>query len=121
MPDLFYCTDVCIPHSWYTIEHGINDTFYLHVSNDNSHVNLRPNNNYAIILDSKQYTGAELAFEFSTNMSNNLSGTPYGGGLVCSYNAATQRITIVTTYNDMTFKILTANDISTRLKWHMDW
>ena len=35
--------DVCIPHSWYTIEHGINDRFHVHVSNHNIVADLRPN------------------------------------------------------------------------------
>ena len=117
MPDncVFYVCDVCVPHSWYTIEHGINDKFYLHVSNDNTNVNLRPNQNYAIILDSKQYTGAELATELSSKMTDVLSGTAYAGGLTASYSASTQKKTIVTTHSDMTFKILTADDIKTRL------
>ena len=105
-----YVTFVC-----HTIEPGINDRFYSHVSNDNINVNLRPNQSYAIILDSKQCTGAELATELSSKMTANLSGTAYEGGLTASYNASTQRITIVTTYNDMTFKILRANDIKTKL------
>ena len=68
MPDNygFYVCDVCIPHSWYIIEHGINDTFYLHVSIDNTNINLRPDQNYATILDSKQYCGAEFALELSS-------------------------------------------------------
>ena len=111
----FYVCDVCIPHSWYTIEHGINDRFYIHTSNDNTNVAARPAAYYAIILDSKQYTGAELATELSAKMAARLTGTSYSGGLTASYNASTQRITIVTTYNDMTFKILTANDIKTKL------
>ena len=26
---VFYISDVCIPHSWFTVEQGINDKFYL--------------------------------------------------------------------------------------------
>ena len=44
-----------------------------------------------------------------------LSGTAYAGGLTASYNASAQTITIVTTYRDMTFKMLTANDIQIKL------
>ena len=31
LPDdcVFYITDVCIPHSWKTIEEGVNDTLYM--------------------------------------------------------------------------------------------
>ena len=93
-----------MPHGRYTIEPSINDRFYLHVSNDNVNPDLRPNSKYAIILDSKQYTGAELAWELSSKMAANLSGSAYAGGLTASYNASTQKTTVVTTYSDMTFK-----------------
>ena len=112
---VFYVCDVCVPHSWYTVESNINNTFYLHVSNNNANPDLRPNQNYAITLDSKQYTGAELALEISSQIATRLSGTLYAGGLTCTYDASTQKFTIVTTYNDMTFKVLTADDIKTRL------
>ena len=31
LPDncVFYITDVCIPHSWKTVEGGVNDTLYM--------------------------------------------------------------------------------------------
>lgn len=116
MPDNcgFYVADVTIPHSWYTIEHGINDRFYLHVSNDNANVNIRPNENFAMILDSKQYTGAELATELTAKMTARLTGTAYAGGLTATYSAATQTISIATSFTDMTFKVLTADDIATK-------
>jgi len=117
MPDNtgFYVCDVTIPHSWYTVEHGINDRFYLHVSNDNANVDLRPNMNYAIILYSKQYTGSSLALELTTKMTNVLTGTAYPASLTATYSAATQTISIATSFTDMTFKILTADDIKTKL------
>ena len=117
MPDNcgFYVCDVCVPHSWYTIEPNINNKFYLHVSNDNADPALRPNANYVMTLDSKIYTGADLALEISYRMTAVLTGSAYAGGLTCNYNASTQSLNIVTTYSDMTFKILTADDISTKL------
>ena len=111
----FYVCDVCIPHSWYVIEPNINDKYYLHISNNNANVALRPNSNYVMTLDSKQYTGAELALEINYKMTSVLSGTSYAGGLTASYNASTQTISIITTYADMTFKILTSNDIATKM------
>ena len=117
MPDNcgFYVADVCVPHSWKTIEPGINDKFYLHVSNDNADPALRPNANYIMTLESKVYTGADLATELSYRMTAVLAGTAYAGGLTCNYNASTQSLNIVTTYSDMTFKILTADDISSKM------
>ena len=111
----FYVCDVCIPHSWYTIEPNINDKYYLHTSNNNANVSLRPNDNYVMTLTSKQYTGAELATELNQQMTAVLSGTAYAAGLTASYNASTQTISIITTISDMTFKILTSNDIATKM------
>jgi hypothetical protein len=110
----YYVCDVCIPHSWMTIEPGINDKFYIHTSDDNTNVNLRPNENYAIQLDSRQYTGAELALEISSKLAARLTGTAFAGGLTASYNASTQTISIITTYSNMTFIVLTADDIKTK-------
>ena len=110
----YYVCDVCIPHCWMTIEPGINDKFYIHTSDDNTNVNLRPNENYAIQLDSRQYTGAELALEISSKLAARLTGTAFAGGLTASYNASTQTISIITTYSNMTFIVLTADDIKTR-------
>ena len=117
MPDNagFYVADVCVPHSWKTIEPGINDKFYLHVSNDNADPTLRPNTNYTMTLESKVYTGADLALEISYRMTAVLTGSAYAGGLTCNYNASTQSLNIVTTYSDMTFKVLTENDIKTKM------
>ena len=80
----FYVCDVCIPHSWYTIEHCINDRFDLHASNDNANPGVRPNRNHAVIFDSKQYAGAELALELSSKMAAFLSGAAHAGGLTAN-------------------------------------
>ena len=114
-----YIDEIAIPHSFYTIESGINDKFYIHTSNTNTNVNLRPLNYYVITIPSKTYTGAELATEISVVLASVLNGTAYAGGLTATYVANTQSITIATTYADMTFKVLTESDIATKMNG--DW
>ena len=110
-----YLDEICIPHSFYTIESGINNKFYIHISNNNANVNLRPMEYYVITIPSKTYTGASLASAINNELTSVLQGTLYGGQLVATYVADTQSITIHTLHADMTFKILTENDIATKL------
>ena len=115
-----YLDEICIPHSFYTIEAGINDKFYIHTSNTNTNVNLRPMEYYVITIPSKTYTGASLATSMSNKLIDILAGTAgYANGLVATYVADTQSITIHTTYADMTFKVLTESDIATKMNG--DW
>ena len=62
MPEnaVFKIVDVAIPHSWTTIMTGINSKLYLYLS-DNSPIGSRPQEGYILNLDSRNYTGAELA------------------------------------------------------------
>lgn len=48
---IFLIDEICIPHAWYSIEEGINDTFYMHVWNTqtNNRFNVKakvPSGNY---------------------------------------------------------------------------
>ena len=114
MPDncVFYIDDVCIPHSWYTIETGINDKFYFHVSNNNPDEDLRPNQNYAVTIDSKMYTGADLATEIQYRMNAVVNATDF----VVTFNASKSSISIASSVIYLTFKILTHDDITTKLE-----
>ena len=110
-----YLDEICIPHSFYTIESGINDKLYIHISNNNANVNLRPMEYYVFTIPSKNYTGASLATAINNEFTSVLQGTLYGGQIEAIYNADTQSITIKTIHADMTFKILTESDIATKL------
>ena len=112
MPDnaVFYVNECCIPHSWYTVETGVNDKFYFHVS-DPAFPSV--NNNYIVTLDSKNYTGADLATELQTKM-NNATGQQ-SNTFTVTYNAAKQTISIQTSQSSVILKILTTSDIATKM------
>jgi hypothetical protein len=112
---VFYIDDICIPHSFYTIETGINDRFYFHISNSNANEDIRPFICYVLYLPSQNYTGAELA----TQLVSLLNIREGANNFTVAYSASKQSITIATTVSDRTFKVLTTNDIATRLNG--DW
>ena len=70
MPDncVFYIDDVCIPHSWYTIEAGINDKLYFHVTETDYATDVTTNYLYAVALDSKMYTKLLILYTFLNKM-----------------------------------------------------
>ena len=111
MPDnaVFYVNECCIPHSWYTVETGVNDKFYFHTSDATL---TTQNNNYIITLESKNYNGAELATALQTGM--NSAATQQSNTFTVSYNAQKQTISIESNYSSVTFRILTAKDIATK-------
>ena len=110
-----YLDEICIPHSFYTIESGINDKLYLHISNNNANVNLRPMEYYVFTIPSKNYTGASLATAINNEFTSVLQGTLYQGQIEANYIADTQSITIHTIHADMTFETLTESGIATKL------
>ena len=107
MPDnsVFYISDVCIPHSWYTIETGINDKFYLQIGVNNFTFDI------ILTLDSQNYNGADLAVEILTQL-NKL--TNFTNKFTITYDSSRHEIFIMCDYG-YTFKVLTKNDISTQL------
>ena len=107
-----YLDEICIPHSFYTIEAGINDKFYLHTSTTAANP---PLDYWIITIPSQTYTGADLATQLSSQMLTTLGGGNYGGTLAASYGSSTQSITIGANVSTITFKVLTENDIATKL------
>jgi hypothetical protein len=113
MPEgaVFKICDIAIPHSWTTIITGVNDKFYFYVSNTES-IDIRPQTGHIATLEAKNYTGSDLVIELQAKM--NLAydnGVPFS----VTYNAFKQSISISTSVSNMTFKIMTAKDIKTRL------
>ena len=116
MPEgaVFKICDVCIPHSWTTIMTGINDKFYFYVSNTNP-ISTRPQTGYIATLDAENLSGTEFATKLASAMN-----TEYGSNVFSvAYNVLKQSITISTSVSNMTFKIMTENDIKTKLDG--DW
>ena len=107
MPDnsVFYISDCCIAHSWYTVETGINDKFYLQIRFNNFTFDV------ILTLDSKNYTGGDLAVEILTQL-NKL--TNFTDKFTVTYDSSRHEIFIMCDFG-YSFKVLTKNDIFTQL------
>ena len=116
MPEnaVFKIVDVCVPHSWTTVMTNINDKLYLYFS-DNSPVQSRPEEGYIITLSERNYTGSDLASEIQSKMNTAVSGSVIvNKTFTVAYNAYTQKINVLIGINS-TFKLLTENDIKSKL------
>ena len=96
---------MCIPHSWYTIEQGINDQFYLQIRFNGFTFDI------ILTLDSKNYTGADLAVEILTQLNKITSFTDK---FTITYDSSRHEIFIMCDFG-YTYKVLTKNDILTKL------
>ena len=100
-PDtVFFITDVCIPHSWMTVEFGINNRLYFQIS----------------VLDNVQYyiaTMNEGAFDgvsFSTELGASISAVV--SGVTTTYSPANNSLLIsVASLANAYIKIFTDNEI----------
>jgi hypothetical protein len=105
LPDdcIMHIESCVIPHTWYTIEKGINDGMYLKVVQGT-------NITYTIItIPSTNYTGNSLITALQTAFNS-----AYPGLFTVSYDAIKNTITINIT-NGNYFKVLTDNELSTYL------
>ena len=104
LPDdcIMHIENCVIPHSWYTIEKGINDRMYLQVFNGNQ-------TNYAVItIPSTNYVGSSL----QTVLQSALNSV-YPALFTVSYDSLKNNITI--NISTGTFRVLTDNELSTYL------
>jgi len=117
---VFYIDDVCLPHSWYTVEENLNNKLYLHMQKEN------PVQRWSIIvsLTANNYTGASLASHLQTRMNSSIKGTgkPLDAGSVLTpftvaYIANTNKLEIsfvpIPGGADQ-FNILTPTDLKTK-------
>ena len=91
---VYHLENCVIPHSWYNIEAGLNDTMYYIV---NGGVNF-----IKATIPSMNYTGAALASALTSVLTN---------GLTASYDLNTNRIGISCSNISFTFQILTDYDL----------
>ena len=100
LPDncILHLENCVIPHSWYTIEAGINDTMYLQVNSSCT----------TITIPSTNYLGSEL----STVLQSLLTAV-FPGVFTVSYNLTINKITIA--ISSGIFKILTDSELATYL------
>ena len=108
LPDncVFYICDVCIPHSWKTVEEGVNDTFYL------MKVNSMPVDGedtfwgYLVRLAPNNYTPATFATELQTRLRENTGSQTFT--VTVLDNAG---VVIENTNRSYLWKLLTDDDL----------
>ena len=112
---VFYIDDISIPHSWYTIEDGVNDKLYIEISHVDSNVGTTVDSYQIVTISPGIYNGAELALEIQTKIEASINNSIFPNLLIVTYDSKRNSINITTGYVDIRFKILTADDIYTKL------
>jgi hypothetical protein len=122
----FYIDDVCIPHSWYSVEENVNDKLYVFV------IPLEPDAVFTgaefkiVKIESGNYNGPDLALEMQTKIRAAINNTAYPLLLDCTYNTRKNNIIISPHYADWRFSIFTPTDLAKRadltgLKIYENW
>ena len=131
---VFYVEDVCIPHTWYTIEAGFNDRFYIRyrlipltntqVSNgtDNLFIAVDGMGTYPFTdvtgwID-KYFTltpGIYNATTFAAEVQARFNSQGLNGYFIVAHNALTNTISILPTGENIYFFLPTDTDLATRL------
>ena len=112
---VFYIDDISIPHSWYTIEQNVNDKLYIEISHVDSNVGTTVDSYQIVTISPGNYNGVELALELETKIEANINNSIFPNLLIVTYDSKRNSINITTGYVDIRFKILTADDIYTKL------
>ena len=112
---VFYIDDISIPHSWYTIEQNVNDKLYIEISHVDSNVGTTVVSYQIVTISPGIYNGAELALEIQTKIEASINNSIFPNLLIVTYDSKRNSINITTGYVDIRFKILTADDIYTKL------
>ena len=109
LPDncVFYIDDVSIPHSWHTVETGINDKLYvrLQLANGGSI------NDYIITLDSKTYSGTQ----FVAMIVSKITAVTSGAATTGSYDTQSKRMSVSVANLDI--NIFTDNELKGNIGW----
>ena len=109
MPDdtKFFISDVCIPHTWNTIN-DFNSKLYLRISyTGGSLAGIR----YDCILDldQKSYIGTTFATMLKSKIQEKLT-TEYLGNIVCTFNSTTNKLSL-TLHVDILWQFLTDREL----------
>ena len=107
---IFYVDDICIPHSWYTIETNVNDRLYMQLTNNHTTVGTKTNNCDIIVLSPGNYTLETLAVEMKAKINDSFASTVVN----VTFDAlGTNTITVTPTNASDLMKILTDIDLAT--------
>ena len=104
-----YIDDICIPHTWYSIEDS-NNTFYIVVKRWIAYgsTNAAPKyHGYALKISNGNYTGTSLTNELQEILQTSIPDLEF----TCSYNNMRGNLTI-TAGTDQLFKVLSNHQVS---------
>ena len=107
---VMYIDDISIPHSWTTIEPGINSRLYFFIF-----LTGNPSTNFSYIayLSDGNYIGPDFAVEIQNKM--NAAASQYVGLFTTAYDAKTNTIKISINEAGVSFYILTPKDLQDKL------
>ncbi len=103
---IFYVDDVCIPHTWNTIEAGVNDKLYLRLTTGGL------NTDYILLLTPQNYNGVQLATEISARINYHTTNQVH----TCTYNSQTQRISL--SFASFDCKVFTDYELKALPSWN---
>ena len=113
--------EVSIPHSWYSIQKGVNDRIFVRVE----HTGTGPWTTRAMItLTEGDYSVSDLAGHLQVILNNYFNDVEFppqrSDMFVVSHSSLLNKIRISVNYNDIEFQIIPDSDILTHPEWFPD-
>ena len=105
---VFYVDDVCVPHTWHTVEEGVNDKIYIRTILNGA------NTDYLLALTAQNYNGVQLRAELETQIQTLMF---LASALVPTvlFNSQTNEISLSIAGHNC--KILTDTELKTITNW----
>ena len=110
---IFFVDDICIPHSWYTIEQNVNDRLYMQVTTNTTNVSSQPNECRIVVLTPGHYNLQTLDAEINAKANAAFATTAIPTHFATYHNNANNTMTIVPQDATLLVKILTDTDLLT--------
>ena len=103
---VFYIDDICIPHSWYTIDEERNNKFYFKIGST-SYVKTVPSGNYSTITLNAVLVALMNSVQNTHTANTNIPGNTIGISTSTTSSNQTYIVDAVQYTNALTFEILT--------------
>ena len=106
-----YIDNICIPHSWHSIEQDVNDKLYIQVTNSSQLASSKANECRIIVLTPGNYNISTLASEIQTKANNAFASSAIPTHFNISPNLVDNTIIINPAVSSVEFKILRDYDL----------
>ena len=106
-----YIDNICIPHSWYSVQYNVNDKLYIQVTNSTQIVSSKPNECRIIQITEGHYNASTLSLEIQTKANNAFATSSTPTHFVVAPNIGDNTITISPAVSGIEFKILRDYDL----------